>query len=211
MACINFEMALLPQRYRGDPEIAALNKAAFTTYAHLPSLVTDARSLAEDGIFGALRKGKRGYVLVTDAFDFLSKKHPKAEQSISGLILLYERVQRLRDRTLIIAAQAEENKSDIGVIWQRAESLLVRKYRELRLLKPADIRTVTLNEILHEIELRHAQVGSVLSICELVLKNCQTSHATLLEIQSILHTGGTLPVTSGKVSNGSYIPRRGDG
>jgi len=208
-ACEVFTLAIDPRRYRKDMDIASYVQQA-ARWAHLPSMVDEAQSLARDGVFAALRKRKRRDILVTDAADLLDKLG--GDSSEDNLVPLFERVQRLRDRAVMLRAQAQEHKSDIDVLWQRAESTLLRKYREVRTLKPSDVRQHICNEILSEIDVRQVQADTVLEVTETVIRNCQSAHSALIEIQAAYRAN---PAPFKRTSDGengkggkSYIDRR---
>lgn len=187
-ACIDFELQLSPHRYRQDSVISQLNRQAHERFSEFHEFLEELATIANDGVF--TQKNKSGGL-----------KHPvrvrlEHKGDTSDLVCFYEQAQARRERVTMIQCECIRLELDLDILFERAESLLLRSYTELRLLKPEAIRQVIVNEILSEIDLRRAQCAAVLAQCDHLLRTLTAAHSALLEIQAAIRNAT------------SYTPRK---
>lgn len=211
-ACVKFSLLIRPRRYRRDADIAVYIKTA-EKYAFLGDLLDEATTLARSGVFVTLKRGKDRDDLVTDAADLLESMGNER----NNLAPLYEKIQRMRDRAIAILAEAKMAARDLDTIFDRASSTLLRKYPEVREVKPAAVRSQVVDDILDSIDRHQVMADSLTEVCELVVRNAQSAHSAVLEIQASFNSNpapfrrlpGQTRGGRGKGSGG-YIRRKGD-
>jgi len=186
-ACVEMEPALRPKRYRKDPEVQKYLESSEAQLLEIPVLLEDAQSLLEDGVFAARQRD--------GTWRFDTEKVLRRGGTTDRLVPLYERVQRLRERALILRGSALEMKQRADTFWERASSYLLRTYRELRVLKPEGVRTAIFCEILSEIDTYQSQAGITIDVCDSVIRNAHAAHEALMEIQASTRQPYSLPTT----------------
>lgn len=209
-ACVKFDLAIDPKRYRKDPDIAALLEQA-AEFDGVDAMLAEVQALASDGVFAAFKERGDRLKMVTAAADLL-------EEGSSNTAPLFERVQRIRDVAILIQTAAREQQARAMSLWGTASSTLYRKYREVQNVKPVDVRNTLTGEILQELEDTTNLLETVITNCETVIRNAQSAHSALLEIQAIHNTNpapfrrssGTRGSRGGRQSKGTWIRRKQD-
>ena len=207
-ACTKFSFVPKPERYRNNSVIQPFINAALTQHTGSGDLLEEVGALAKDFVFAALVKNQSSNVheLCYRVATVLESQGCSAE----NLIPVFERLQRIRDRASMISAEARAKLGELDAIWTQGSAALLSEFREVRDMKPVDVRETFIIGVFAELDVRQRQYSSILSIADNIVKNCQASLASLIEIQSAF--SGVDPKKRIQMLNsqasGSFIPRR---